>query len=60
MQISAKATKLCPMCSEINQVEVGQVGFVCNRCGYNEGIKAEPKVSAFKRTKKPKGIGKEF
>jgi ribosomal protein S27AE len=60
MQISAKATKMCPMCSEINHIEVGQVGFVCARCGYTDGLKQPPKVSAFKRTKKPKGIGKEF
>ncbi|MFC1705159.1 hypothetical protein ACFLZ6_02430 [Nanoarchaeota archaeon] len=61
MQLTEKATKLCPMCNEINHIDVGQVGFVCGRCGYNEGVKQAPKVSAFKESKAPKGLGrKEF
>ncbi len=61
MQITEKATKLCPMCNEINHVEVGQVEFLCIRCGYVESavIKPKPKTSAFKKSKPPKGLGRD-
>ena len=62
MQITEKATKLCPMCNEINHIEVGEVGFVCNRCGYKAGAaaKLEPKTSKFDDSKPPKGLGREI
>lgn len=63
MQITEKATKLCPMCNEINHVEVGQVEFLCIRCGYVESVvltpKPEPKTSAFEKSKPPKGLGRD-
>ena len=63
MQITEKATRLCPMCNEINHIEVGEVEFICSRCGYKAGVaaKLEPKTSKFKDSKPPKGLGrKEF
>jgi transposase len=39
MQILEKATRVCPMCNEINHIEVGQTEFNCARCGYKEGNK---------------------
>jgi len=27
-------TKLCPMCDEINRVELGKTAFQCVKCGY--------------------------
>ena len=59
VQLSTKPTKICPMCNEINHIEVGQVGFECGRCGYTDGIKQPPKVSAFKNSKPPKGLGRQ-
>ena len=62
MQITEKATRLCPMCNEINHIEVGEVEFVCNRCGYKAGAstKLEPKTSKFDKSKPPKGLGREI
>ncbi|MBW2981224.1 hypothetical protein KY360_07445 [Candidatus Woesearchaeota archaeon] len=60
MQIAEKATKLCPMCNEINHVEVGQVEFVCVRCGYREGNAPKSEISKFKKSKHPKGLGRKL
>ncbi len=61
MQITEKATRICPMCNEINHIEVGQLGFSCVRCGYNEGpILKKDFISKFKKSKAPKGIGRDL